>query len=144
MNQPFPFERRVEFRDTDAAGIMHFSVYFTSMEQAEHAMFRSLGLSVVEQQDGQTISWPRVAATCDYRGSFRFEEIMTIQLRIAKLGKSSLKMQFDFSRDGELLATGTLTTVCCVISDAAPKSIPIPVRLRNQLTRFVFDETISD
>ncbi len=39
---PFPFysSRRVEFCHTDAAGIMHFSVFFQFMEQVEHEMLR--------------------------------------------------------------------------------------------------------
>ena len=41
--------RRVEFRDTDAAGIMHFSTYFTYMEEAEHELFRRLGTTVMQK-----------------------------------------------------------------------------------------------
>lgn len=42
----FIWERRVEFCETDAAGICHFSSFFVFMEQAEHALFRHLGWSV--------------------------------------------------------------------------------------------------
>ncbi|MEL7264077.1 MAG: hypothetical protein AAFP69_04590, partial [Planctomycetota bacterium] len=45
---PFSIQRRVEFRDTDAAGIVHFSAFFPFMETAEHAFLRSLGLSVFQ------------------------------------------------------------------------------------------------
>ena len=46
MQVPYRTCRRVEFRDTDAAGIMHFSTYFTYMEEVEHEFLRSLGTSV--------------------------------------------------------------------------------------------------
>ena len=63
MNTPMTCSRRVEFRDTDAAGIMHFSTYFTYMEEAEHELFRQLGTTVMQKVDDETtISWPRVAA----------------------------------------------------------------------------------
>ena len=57
MSQVFKTERRVEFRDTDAAGIVHFSVFFAYMEQAEHEFLRSLGLSVHGgvDADGNTV-----------------------------------------------------------------------------------------
>jgi 4-hydroxybenzoyl-CoA thioesterase/acyl-CoA thioester hydrolase len=42
----FHTARRVEFRDTDAAGIMHFSTFFNRMEEAEHELLRTLGTSV--------------------------------------------------------------------------------------------------
>ena len=69
-------QRLVEFRDTDAAGIMHFSSFFLVMEQAEHQMLRDLGMSVVYPYEGGILSWPRVSATCDYQVPLRFEEIV--------------------------------------------------------------------
>ena len=43
----FSATRRVEFRDTDAAGIMHFASFFPLMESVEHEFLRHLGLSVL-------------------------------------------------------------------------------------------------
>ena len=74
----FTTRRRVEFRDTDAAGIVHFSAFFFWMESAEHELLRSIGLHVFEgQADGSEYSWPRVSVACDYTSAVRFgdEEI---------------------------------------------------------------------
>ena len=38
MSSPFVTTRRVEFCQTDAAGIMHFAAFFELMEQAEHEL----------------------------------------------------------------------------------------------------------
>lgn len=48
VNNPkgFHWRRRVEFAETDMAGIAHFSSFVIYMEQAEHALLRSLGTSV--------------------------------------------------------------------------------------------------
>ncbi len=66
----FSTTRRVEFRDTDAAGIVHFSAFFPMMEAAEHEMLRSLGLSVLPKDTGESgvpaVTWPRVSASCNY------------------------------------------------------------------------------
>ena len=62
MTQHYKTTRRVEFRDTDAAGMVHFSVFFVYMEQAEHELLRHLGLSVVLSDESGPISFPRVAA----------------------------------------------------------------------------------
>ena len=40
MAEAFHYRRRVEFCETDAAGIVHFSAYFQYMEQAEHSRSR--------------------------------------------------------------------------------------------------------
>ena len=50
--------RRVQFYETDAAGIVHFSWYFRYMEEAEHALWRAAGLSVPPPGGG--VGWPRV------------------------------------------------------------------------------------
>ena len=47
MSESFRSTRRIEFRDTDAAGIVHFSAFFYYMESVEHEFLRQLGLSVL-------------------------------------------------------------------------------------------------
>ena len=47
-SSPFVARRRVEFRDTDAAGIAHFSTFFVWMESAEHELLRHAGVPLVE------------------------------------------------------------------------------------------------
>ena len=59
MAETFKTIKRVEFRDTDAAGLMHFSTYFTYMEEAEHELLRSLGTSVVVANEEHSWSWPQ-------------------------------------------------------------------------------------
>ncbi|MGY8650976.1 MAG: acyl-CoA thioesterase, partial [Verrucomicrobiia bacterium] len=54
----FIITRRVEFSETDAAGIVHFANFYRYMEYAEHAFFRSLGRSIVDLD--LDIGWPRV------------------------------------------------------------------------------------
>lgn len=134
----FQTTRRVEFRDTDAAGIMHFSAFFTMMESVEHEMLLSLGTSVlVRNGAGQTISWPRVAAHCDYRGAAHFEEILDVSLTISRLGKKSVTYQYVFSRADEPIAEGHITAVCCRLGEQKQlQSIPIPAEVRTSLARF--------
>ena len=129
-------QRLVEFRDTDAAGIMHFSSFFLVMEQAEHQMLRDLGMSVVYPYEGGILSWPRVSATCDYQVPLRFEEIVDIEITVSKLGNKSAEYDFAFSRDGEPVANGKFVVVCCFYdSDHPPKSIRIPDAIREKLAK---------
>ena len=87
---------RVEFRDTDAAGIAHFSVFFNWMERAEHAFLRRLGFSVVQPTPEGKISWPRVSATCDYFRPIGFEQLFGVQIHVVRLGRSSCTYRFQF------------------------------------------------
>ncbi len=138
MSTPYKTTRRVEFRDTDAAGIMHFSAFFTFMEQAEHELLRHAGLSVVMRDELGTISWPRVSAHCDFRGAAKFEDVLEIDVRIERLGTKSVTYAFRFLLDGQEIATGRITSVCCRIENhAPPRSIEIPQQFRDNLLPFV-------
>lgn len=139
----FQTRRRVEFRDTDAAGIVHFSVFFSYMEAAEHEFLRHLGLSVVTRNGPVVISWPRVAARCDYRQSIRFEDIVVIDVAVRRLGNKSVTWGFRFHREGTAIAEGEVTAVCCEISHTAPdeplKPVPIeiPQEFRSRLQPYL-------
>ena len=53
MSSAFLWERRVEFHETDAAGIAHFSSLLIFMEQAEHALHFRFGFFVLRCLDSQ-------------------------------------------------------------------------------------------
>ena len=138
MTTSFVTSRRVEFSDTDAAGIMHFAAFFRMMEQAEHDLLRSVGLSVVMHDSAGTISWPRVSAKCDFSAAARFEDVMEIEVRITRLGKRSVTYAHRFLLDGKELATGEVTAVCCRIKNGKPpRSIDIPAVMAKKLKSFV-------
>ena len=140
MADKFIYNRRVEFRDTDMAGIVHFSVFHAYMEEAEHALLRSLGLGVICEIEGQRISFPRVNASCDYRKPIKFEEQIEIEVTIAKIGNSSLTFNHHFKRDGETVAEGSITVVCCEFDHGPrPKSCPIPKSFREKIQPFVVE-----
>jgi len=137
MPTAFVTSRRVEFSDTDAAGIMHFAAFFRMMEQAEHDLLRSVGLSVVAHDAVGTISWPRVSAKCDFRSAARFEDLLQIEVRIIRLGAKSITYAHRFVKDGQELATGEITAVCCRIQDnKPPESMPIPTAIAAKLRAF--------
>lgn len=129
--------RRVEFRDTDAAGIVHFSRFFTLMEESEHELLRHLGMSVMQPDGDGKITWPRVSAKCDYRGSVRFEDEVQIEVRIERIGEKSVTYGFRFLHEGQPIAEGSLVAVCCRMLPGQPlTSIPIPAEIRAKLEAY--------
>jgi YbgC/YbaW family acyl-CoA thioester hydrolase len=115
MSYEFKAIRRVEFSETDMAGIMHFSNFFRFMETAEHAFFRSLGLSIFRTGD-PPVSWPRVHASCDYKMPLHFEDEVEIHLLVAEKKTKALTYAFKFRKLNAappvLVARGALTVVC--------------------------------
>ena len=141
MPQTFLVSNRVQFRDTDAAGIMHFSAFITYMEQAEHAFLRSLDMSVMKFRiDQMEISWPRVSVQCDYVAPLRFEQEFTVSLTIEKLGRKSVRYGFQFSSNCQNIAKGQISAACCIIRNDDLSSIPIPDAIRQILLPFSQDD----
>ena len=137
----FRTQRRVEFRDTDAAGITHFSAFFPMMEAAEHEMLRSIGISVMpragDQDTPESVTWPRVAVNCQYKAAARFEDVLDIIVTVGKLGESSVAYQFRFEREGDLIAEGEIIAVCCHLdskhASGGLRKVPIPAKIRHLL-----------
>jgi YbgC/YbaW family acyl-CoA thioester hydrolase len=134
MPYEFKHRRRIEFAETDMAGIVHFANFFRMMEVTEHAFFRSLGLSIHGHEPGTTTGWPRVSATCDFRAPLRFEEEVEIHLLVAEVRTRSIRYAFIFRKvsDGSEVARGEVAAVCASVEKATGKlsAVPIPEAVR--------------
>src|SRR5258708_39744369 len=128
MASEFKIKRRVEFSETDMAGVMHFSNFFRYMEHAEHAFLRSLGLSVVSHNTDPAIGWPRVEAQCEYKKPLRFEDEVEICLRVIKKSEKSITYEFIFQKpsDKDESARGRMTVVCCTIRPGKMQATFVP------------------
>lgn len=134
MPTEYQTKRKIEFADTDMAGIVHFTRFFVFMESAEHEFLRSLGTSVATEWEGNKIGWPRLKASCEYLSPLRFEDEVDICLWVSKKGTKSLTYQFHFTRQGEDVARGELTTVCCITNPGEKlRAIPIPDFIADQI-----------
>jgi YbgC/YbaW family acyl-CoA thioester hydrolase len=125
-------KRRVQFYETDAAGIVHFSNYFRFMEEAEHALWRDAGLSIAPQ--GSEIGWPRVQVSFEYFRPLRFEEEFETHLRIVEIAEKKIRYSCNITSSGANVARGIMTVVCVTKRPNEPmKSIAIPKEI---LSRF--------
>jgi len=133
----FKLTRRVEFSETDTAGIMHFSNFFRYMEVAEHAFFRSLGTSI--HAAGNSLGWPRVHVECDFKHPLRFEDVVEISLFVREKKKKSLVYTFVFRKLNEQpvreVARGMVAVACVKRDKSSGKmtGIPIPKALADKI-----------
>jgi YbgC/YbaW family acyl-CoA thioester hydrolase len=110
------------------AGIVHFANFYRFMEEAEHELFRSLGIKIVEDlPDGSVVGWPRVRASCSFEAPAYYDDLIEVDVTITRLGVKSLTMAFLFRRGPTRLASGDLKTVFCRFQGAGKfESIAIP------------------
>jgi YbgC/YbaW family acyl-CoA thioester hydrolase len=130
----FRTQRRVEFADTDCAGIIHFTSYFRYMEEAEHAFFRSLGQSVKNSSPLGEVGFPRLSATCEFLAPATFEDVLDVHLWVERKGRTSLTYTVVFSKGGKEVARGRTRAVCCRFgSDRTFHPIPLPEALASMI-----------
>ena len=128
----FTYRRRVEFAETDMAGIVHFSMIFRYMEEAEHALWRAAGLSIAER--GSDIGWPRVSAACEFRNPLRFEDEFEVRVRLAEARTRSIEYEFTIVREDTVIAVGTMTSVCIrKAADGSMKATELPPEIVRRL-----------
>ena len=142
MENGFVMPRRVEFMDTDMAGITHFTAYFRYMETAEHELFRSLGLAAATKDSERHLGWPRVSCGFDFKAALRFQDAFEVHIGITKIGRRSVSYQANIIRDNELIASGHTTSVCCTIDAAGHMaSIDIPKDVTEKLQTYRIPDT---
>ena len=146
MAYEFTTTRRVEFAETDMAGIAHFANFNRYMEETEHEFFRSLGLSIMwKTDDGATIGWPRVSASCSFEAPAYFEDVLEVRLTVERKGVKSLTLGFEFRRGETRIARGQLKTVCCLLRKGEPmRSIEIPPFISEKIEQSPGGEMTND
>jgi len=135
----FTYFRRVQFADTDMAGIVHWANFFRYAEEAEHAFFRSVGLSIQMQEENGAVGWPRVRTDFQFSQPLRFEDELRVQLVVQKIGRGSITYRHLFFRvDGEELievARGNVVAACVKMNseDGTITPTPVPEQVKNRI-----------
>jgi YbgC/YbaW family acyl-CoA thioester hydrolase len=124
----FVYRRRVQFAETDASGIVHFTNFFKYIEEAEHAMWRSVGLTINER-DPQ-IGWPRIGASFEFKRPLRFEDEFEVHIRVAEKTSKTFRYAATLRKNDEVMAVGSLTIICVRRKPGEPlKAIDMPAHI---------------
>jgi acyl-CoA thioester hydrolase len=92
------------------AGLVHFSVFFRYMEEAEHALWRAAGLTIATL--GEEVGFPRVSASFDFHAPLHFEDEFEVWIRIAALTKRTMRYTSVLTKGDTKIATGSHTIAC--------------------------------
>jgi YbgC/YbaW family acyl-CoA thioester hydrolase len=132
---PFTCLRRIEFSETDAAGLFHFSGYFRLMEFAEAAFVRQLGWPLLEQRQNSAFGFPRIHAKAKFIRPLKFEDEVDIQLSINSLELSRIHYSFRFEKEKNCVARGEMSVVYVEKNseDAALSPTHLPADLKKIL-----------
>jgi acyl-CoA thioester hydrolase len=122
---------RVRYAETDQMGVVYYGNYFVWFEIGRVELMRALGFEykLMETEDDCFIVVAE--ASCRYRQSAKYDELLRIRTRIAQAGNRVVKYSYEIFRDSDdtLLATGGTTHVICG-KDGKPKRLPEKYRTK--------------
>ncbi len=114
----FQTEVRVRLSETDAVGIVFFGSYSAYMDVGRMDYLNHLGLQRFGTGEGSgrvrdLIPGAVVGATLEFKSPARYNDVLTVNTRIAHLGRTSYQFHFLIGqkRSREIAALGTLTLV---------------------------------
>ena len=123
----------VRFRDCDPLGHVNNAVYLTYLEQTRFNHWRALwGFGSPQLPPGM----PGVILAhveCDYRRPATYGDTLEIRMRVAELGRTSFRYEYEIVDDqGRTVLTAK--TVQVMYDYAAEKPVPIPDDIRALLS----------
>lgn len=126
----FTHEIRVRFVETDAMGIVHHSHYLAYFEETRVAYLREIGHPFTQwRADG--LESPVLESFLQYRTPLRFDDVMTVHLRLAAVTRATFQMAYLITADGDtpdtVRATG-VTVHGCTTLEGRPTRLPAWLR----------------
>ena len=119
--------RRVEWIDTDAAGIYHWTTAFRLAEAAEAALHTALGIADVTF--GAT---PRVHVEADFSRPLLFNEAVDVELTVRAVGRTSVEYALVITGEAGPAVAGAVKA--CFIDRGSRRAVPWPDAVRERLS----------
>jgi acyl-CoA thioester hydrolase len=122
---------RVIYGDTDQMGVVYYANYFRYFEFSRSEYLRAKG-AAYRQFEHDGVLLPVVDASCTYKASARYDDMLLIRAEVSEVRRASLVFVYEVLReeDGVLLCTGR-TVHACVGKDGRP--VRMPERLKEIL-----------
>ena len=125
MPAAIEFKRHLRWADADAAGRLHFPRIFEIVEEAESELLRGIEWPMDVRR--KHYDFPRVHVECRFLRMLALDAPFRLRLTVGKLGRSSIRYDYQVFDDGEELAIeGTMTVV--LLQHGKPVEIPASLR----------------
>ena len=136
---PFKYSAltRVGFSDTDAQGIVYYGRYLPYFDTARVEYHRHLDMLPKRSTEHEFVMR---ASTIQYFAPARFDDLLEVFVRIARIGRTSVTYENAAYRldDDTLMVTATQTLV--LVDLAERKKCPVPDWFRERIRAFEGDD----
>ena len=128
----FIFHRRVSLQDTDATGVLYFAQQFNMAMQTFEEFLKERGFPIRQLFDSRYLM-PIVHAESDYLAPVMIDDELTIQMRVSRLGVSSITLDFELCDVTRNITVGKVKIVHVTVDREKRTPVPIPDFLKGIL-----------
>jgi acyl-CoA thioester hydrolase len=125
---------RVRWAEVDMQHVVFNANYLMYFDVAIAEYWRAIAQGAARDFHDEYMRLYSVKSTIEYHASARYDDLIEIGCRLARLGRSSLTFAFGIWRGSEHLVSGELVYVH--VESGARKGTPIPAALRVAMTAY--------
>lgn len=130
----FYHQHRVRWSECDPQWVVFNGHYLTFFDVAITEYIRAVGLPNVMMQQRSGAQFFARKATIEYQSPAKYDDMLDIGVRMAYLGRSSLRFVIEVYNDQSLLTTGELVYV--YVDTALGASVALPPEQRAAILAF--------
>jgi acyl-CoA thioester hydrolase len=122
---PFTFQVRVYYEDTDRGGVVYYANYLRYFERARSEWLRSLGVNQEELAAVEGIGFVVARAEIDFKAGARLDDLLSITVKLVEKKKTYLWLEQEARlANGQVCAAARIQAACVRHKDMRPQLIP--------------------
>jgi acyl-CoA thioester hydrolase len=137
VGEPFVHELRVRYGECDPQGVVFNANYLLYFDVAFTELWRE-AVGPWQEMVSRGIDAVVAHAEVDFRAPARFDDVLSLNARVTRLGATSITTEIDVLREGQLLVAMRVRHVC-VATDTWAKT-DVPEWVRDGLRRFAGED----
>jgi acyl-CoA thioester hydrolase len=132
---PFKYSSltRVGFSDTDAQGIVYYGRYLPYFDQARVEYARHLGMLATGPEEYEFVMR---ASTIEYLAPARFDDLVEVFIRVARIGTTSVTYQCAAYRVEDDVLMVTASQILVLVDLEERRACPVPEWFKEKIRRF--------
>lgn len=117
---------RVIYGDTDQMGVVYYANYLRYFEIGRTEYLRASGARYRDIEAKYRMLLPVVDVQVTYKSSARYDDLIAVHTTVGRIGRASLRFEYQIFRDETLLVTGH-TAHACLGPDGNVMALPSEV-----------------
>ncbi len=122
---PFTFQVRVYYEDTDRGGVVYYANYLRFFERARSEWLRSLGVNQEDLAAVEGIGFVVARAEIDFKAGARLDDLLSVTVKLVEKRKTYLWLEQEVRlANGQVCAAARVQAACVRHKDMRPQPIP--------------------